>query len=114
MSDDPTDIPSGGDPPAPIPFQRPDGSAPTKVNDVDPKRDWDFSDQMPTLGVAPNGRIDVAWYDYRNDPTFKQGDTRNGFQDVYYASSVDGGRTWSKNRPLNDRLIDRRFGPHPA
>jgi hypothetical protein len=86
-------------------------SAPTKVNDVDPKRDWDFSDQMPTMGVAPNGRIDVAWYDYRNDPTFKQGDTRNGFQDVYYASSVDGGRTWSKNRPLNDRLIDRRFGP---
>ena len=49
-------------------------SAPTKVNDVDPKRDWDFSDQMPTMGVAPNGRIDVAWYDYRNDPTFKAGD----------------------------------------
>ncbi len=28
MSDDPTDIPSGEDPPAPIPFQRPDGSSP--------------------------------------------------------------------------------------
>ena len=86
-------------------------SQPTKVNDVDPKRDWDFSDQMPTMGVAPNGRIDIAWYDYRNDPTYKAGDTRNGFQDVYYASSTDGGRTWSKNRPLNDRIIDRRFGP---
>ena len=86
-------------------------SAPVKVNDVDPKRDWDFPDQMPTLGVAPNGRIDVAWYDYRNDATFKEGDTRNGFQDVYYASSTDGGRTWSKNRPLSDRPIDRRFGP---
>ncbi|MDQ3898220.1 MAG: glycoside hydrolase [Actinomycetota bacterium] len=85
-------------------------SEPVKVNDVDPKRDWDFADQMPTLGVAPNGRIDVAWYDYRNDPTFKEGDTRNGFQDVYYASSTDGGRTWSKNRPVNDRIIDRRFG----
>jgi hypothetical protein len=82
-----------------------------KVNDGDPKRDWDFADQMPTLGVAPNGRIDVAWYDYRNDPTFKEGDTRNGFQDVYYASSTDGGRTWSKNVRLNDRAIDRRFGP---
>jgi hypothetical protein len=82
-----------------------------KVNDGDPKRDWDFADQMPALGVAPNGRVDVAWYDYRNDNSFKEGDTRNGFQDVYYASSVDGGRTWSKNRPLNDRPIDRRFGP---
>ena len=29
MSDDPTDIPSGDDPPAPIPFQRPDGSSPS-------------------------------------------------------------------------------------
>ena len=28
MSDDPTDIPSGDSPPPPIPFQRPDGSAP--------------------------------------------------------------------------------------
>ena len=86
-------------------------SRPVKVNDGDPKRDFDFSDQMPTLSVAPNGRIDVAWYDYRNDPSFKEGDTRNGFQDVYYASSTDGGLTWSENRPLSDRGIDRRFGP---
>ena len=86
-------------------------SQPKKVNDGDPKRDWDFSDQMPTLNVAPDGRIDIAWYDYRNDPTYKEGDTRNGFQDVYHASSTDGGVTWSKNRRLNDRPIDRRFGP---
>jgi hypothetical protein len=81
-----------------------------KVNDAEPTRDWDFTQAMPTMGVAPNGRIDVAWYDVRNDFTFKAGDTRNGFNDVYYASSTDGGRTWSKNRPLNDRPIDRRFG----
>ncbi len=86
-------------------------SPPVKVNDADPKRDWDFSNQMPTLGVAANGRLDLAWYDYRNDSTYKEGDTRNGFQDVYYASSTDGGRTWSKNVRLNDRAIDRRFGP---
>ena len=86
-------------------------SQPVKVNDGDPKRDWDFADQMPTLGVAPDGRIDVVWYDYRNDPSFKEGDTRNGFQDVYYAFSTDGGETWSENRRLNDRAIDRRFGP---
>jgi len=86
-------------------------SQPVKVNDGDPKRDWDFSEQFPTMGVAPNGRIDVVWYDYRNDPTYKAGDTRNGFQDVYYASSSDGGLTFSKNVKLNDRGIDRRFGP---
>src|SRR3712207_8643723 len=27
-----------------------------------------------------------------------------------FRSSTDGGRTWSQNRPLNDRPIDRRFG----
>ena len=86
-------------------------SAPVKVNDGDPKRDWDFSDQMPTMSVAPNGRIDAVWYDYRNDATYKEGDTRNGFQDVYYAASSDGGLTWSENRPVSDRPIDRRFGP---
>ncbi|MDQ2827220.1 MAG: hypothetical protein M3Y04_09735 [Actinomycetota bacterium] len=86
-------------------------SQPVKVNDVDPKRDWDFAEQFPTMGVAPDGRVDIAWYDYRNDPTYKAGDTDNGFQDVYYASSTDGGRTFSKNVKLNDRAIDRRFGP---
>lgn len=86
-------------------------SPPVKVNDADPKRDFDFVEQFPTMGVAPDGRIDIAWYDYRNDATYKQGDTRDGFQDVYYASSTDGGRTFSKNVKLNDRAIDRRFGP---
>jgi hypothetical protein len=84
---------------------------PVKVNDVDPKRDWDFAEQFPTMGVAPDGRVDIAWYDYRNDPTYKAGDPDNGFQDVYYASSADGGRTFSRNVKLNDRAIDRRFGP---
>jgi hypothetical protein len=86
-------------------------SEPVKVNDADGKRDYDFVEQFPTLGVAPNGRIDVAWYDYRNDPVYKDGDRRDGFQDVYYASSTNGGRTWSKNVRVNDRAIDRRFGP---
>jgi hypothetical protein len=86
-------------------------SDPVKVNDVDGRRDFDFPEEFPTLGVAPNGRIDIAWYDYRNDPVYKDGDRRNGFQDVYYASSTNGGRTWSKNVRVNDRAIDRRFGP---
>ena len=86
-------------------------STPLKVNDGDGKRDWDFPDAFPALGVAPNGRIDVAWYDYRNDAGLKEGDRRPTFQDVYYASSTDGGRSFSKNVRINDRTIDRRFGP---
>lgn len=86
-------------------------SAPLKVNDGDGKRDWDFPETFPAMGVAPNGRIDVAWYDYRNDAGFKEGDRRATFQDVYYASSSDGGRTFSENVRVNDRAIDRRFGP---
>ncbi|MFN2608702.1 MAG: hypothetical protein ABR511_12575 [Acidimicrobiales bacterium] len=89
-------------------------SAPVKVNDGDPKRDWDFPEEFPTLGVAPDGRVDVAWYDWRNDPTYKDGATDGGLQDVYHASSTDGGRTWSKNAKLNDRAIDRTFGPRPT
>jgi hypothetical protein len=88
-------------------------SQPLKVNDGDPKRDWDFPEQFPTMDVAPNGRIDIAWYDWRNDPGYKEGDSDNLFQDIYYASSTDGGRTFSKNLRVNDRIIDRRFGPRP-
>ena len=63
------------------------------------------------MAVAPNGRIDVAWYDYRNDPTYVAGAKTNNFQDVYYTYSVDAGHTWAPNMKLTDRLIDRSFGP---
>ena len=86
-------------------------SKPLKVNDGDGKRDWDFPEIFPALSVAPNGRVDVAWYDYRNDAGLKDGDRRATFQDVYYASSSDGGQSFSKNVRINDRSIDRRFGP---
>jgi len=82
-----------------------------KVNDADSKRDWDFPEMFPTMGVAPNGRVDIAWYDYRNDAGWKDDDRRATFQDVYYAFSTDGGQTFSKNIRVNDRAIDRRFGP---
>src|SRR5205085_6932331 len=59
-------------------------SQPVKVNDVDPGRQWDFDEMEPAVAVAPNGRIDVAWLDYRNDYTFKPGPgAQNALQDVY-------------------------------
>ena len=57
----------------------------------------------PSVGVAPNGRVDVAWWDFRDDT--------GGFtNDVYYAYSEDGGETWSDNLRITDRSIDRRIG----
>jgi hypothetical protein len=69
----------------------------------------------PGISIAPNGRVDLAWYDFRNSPApekeFDDAPFNNGgWQDVYYASSSDGGRTWSPNLRVNDRLIDRNIG----
>lgn len=85
-------------------------SEPVKVNDAEPGRQWDFDEEEPAVSVAPNGRIDVAWLDYRNDYTFKAGPkAENALQDVYMASSTDSGRTWSPNMRISDRSIDRRL-----
>lgn len=77
-------------------------SAPAMLNDDDPKK---LAAQfMPYLNVAPNGRVDVAWWDFRND-------TGAFLNDVYLASSSDNGRTWSRNIRVTDRSIDRKIGP---
>ncbi|MDP9420376.1 MAG: glycoside hydrolase [Actinomycetota bacterium] len=69
----------------------------------------------PGISIAPDGRVDIAWYDFRNSPVpesdadgppFNHG----GFQDVYYASSSDGGKTFGPDVRISDRIIDRRFG----
>lgn len=59
---------------------------------------------LPNLTVAPNGRVDVAWWDFRNDPgTF--------VNDVYYTHSTNNGRTWTKSVRVTDTSINRRIGP---
>jgi hypothetical protein len=58
---------------------------------------------LPMLSVAPNGRLDLAWWDTRDDPGIRS-------NDVYYAFSEDDGVTWSKNTRVSDQTIDRRFG----
>jgi Neuraminidase (sialidase) len=69
--------------------------------DVDPK---ELKGQfIPNLAVAPNGRVDVAWWDTRNDPG-------NRSNDVYYAYSEDNGRTWAPNRRISDVSINRTYG----
>ena len=63
-------------------------SAPHRVND-DPinHAKWHW---FGTLSVAPNGRIDVVWYDMRNSPN-------NVTSQLFYSYSTDGGNSWSPN-----------------
>jgi hypothetical protein len=53
------------------------------------------------IAVAPNGRIDVCWYDTRSNPN-------NQFSELYYSYSLNGGLTWATNRvvssPFNQSL----------
>jgi hypothetical protein len=76
-------------------------SKPRSIADDDPKNlNGKF---LPMLSVAPNGRLDAAWWDTRDDPGIRS-------NDVYYAYSEDDGVTWSKNIRVSDQTIDRRFG----
>ena len=63
-----------------------------------------FPQWIPNMAVAPDGRVDIAWWDLRHDPGITFGN------DVYYTSSSDNGTTWSKNIRVADQLIDRRVG----
>jgi FG-GAP-like repeat len=63
-------------------------SAPRRIND-DPVNHakWHW---FGTLSVAPNGRIDVVWFDTRNAPN-------NVSSQLFYSYSIDGGNSWSPN-----------------
>ena len=66
-------------------------SLPVRVND-----DATSNDQIhPAIAVKPNGTIDLVWYDKRNS-------ANDDAWDVYFASSSDGGSTFSANVPITD------------
>jgi hypothetical protein len=76
-------------------------SEPKALSDDDPKL---YGGQFfPNLSIAPNGRIDVVWWDTRDIQGLRG-------TDAYYAYSTDDGKTWSKNFRLTDRSIDRKLG----
>lgn len=89
-------------------------SPPVDISDDDPGRQ--ISQYQPGIGVAPDGRIDVAWHDFRDDPFFTRTDTElhgavgERYSDVYYTFSTDGGETWAENVRVTDRSIDRSVG----
>jgi len=72
-----------------------------RVNDT---RERDSSSQyLPRLAVAPNGRLDVVYYDRRADPR----DARN---DVSLQSSADSGKSFGERVLLSGRPFDSRIG----
>ncbi len=67
-------------------------SAPLRINDDSPNAGayhW-----FGTLSVAPNGRLDACWNDTRANPS-------SLVSRLYFASSEDGGLTWSPNTPIS-------------
>jgi hypothetical protein len=85
------------DPPGPDPMdvhfvRSTDGglnwSSPVRIN-TDPL-DADAWQWFGTMSVAPNGRIDVVWNDTRASG-------QANISELYYATSIDGGFSWSSN-----------------
>jgi hypothetical protein len=76
-------------------------TGPVRVNDT-PLHDG-RAQYLPHLSVAPGGRVDVVYYDRRDDPR----DRRN---EVSLQSSFDAGRTFGPRTALSDRSFDSRVG----
>lgn len=74
---------------------------PVRVNDT-PPRDG-TAQYMPRVAVAPNGRVDVEYYDRRGDPA-------NIANSVSLQSSDDGGRSFESTVTLSSRPSDSRIG----
>lgn len=73
-------------------------SDPIIINDDADQNHWQW---MAVMSVAPNGRIDAAWLDTRDDPN-------DGYiSSLYYAYSLDEGESWSENTRLSES-----FDPH--
>ena len=76
-------------------------TGPIRVNDT-PAGDRS-TQYLPKLAVAPNGRLDVAYYDRRND----RADRRN---EVAVQSSFDGGRSFTPHVEVSGGAFDSRIG----
>jgi hypothetical protein len=76
-------------------------SGPTRVNDT--RRRDGTAQYLPKLAVAPDGRLDVLYYDRRADP-------QNLRNNVSLQSSFDHGATFTPAVRLSSRPSDSRIG----
>ncbi len=58
----------------------------------------------PSLSIAPNGRVDIIWYDQRDDSA------SSTKLNIYYSSSIDGGVTWEPNTKITP-VLGQGFSP---
>jgi len=76
-------------------------TGPVRVNDT-PRGDG-TAQYLPKLAVAPDGRLDVAYYDRRRDRT-------NVLNEVSFQTSFDKGRTFRPHVRLSDKAFSSRIG----
>ncbi len=74
---------------------------PTRVNDT--AAHDGRSQYLPKIAVAPDGRLDVVYYDRRADPG-------NRLNNVSLQSSYDAGQTFTRRITLSDRAFDSGIG----
>jgi hypothetical protein len=74
---------------------------PTRVNDT-PGHD-SSAQYLPKLAVAPDGRLDVIYYDRRADP-------KDVLNEVSYQTSFDDGNSFNDRVRLSDRAFSSRVG----
>lgn len=76
-------------------------SEPKRVNDN--RRGDKTSQSLPKLAIAPDGRLDVLYYDRRSD-------RRNVMTEVSLQSSHDEGESFSQRIPVSDKRFSSRIG----
>lgn len=74
---------------------------PVRVNDT--RRRDGTSQYLPKVGVAPDGRVDVVYFDRRNDSS-------NVLNDVSLQSSFDDGESFRGRIKLTDQAFSSRIG----
>ena len=74
---------------------------PIRVNDT--KRRDGTSQYLPKLALAPNGRVDVLYYDRRHDP-------KNVKNEVSLQSSHDEGASFEKRATVSNRAFSSQIG----
>lgn len=85
-------------------------------DDTDPNRKPNYDQMFPGISIAPNGRLDVAWWDFRTDALYNPGGNGNTTRrdetcfDIFYTSSSDGGATWARNSRISDRSMNQNEG----
>jgi hypothetical protein len=85
-------------------------------DDIDPRRNPNYDQMFPGISIAPNGRVDVAWWDFRTDAIYNPSGNGNTTRrdetcfDIFYTSSTDHGTTWAKNSRISDRTMNQNEG----